>query len=77
MVFYQICLNLKLEKTHKMKDELEKHGIDLFPYQLADIAPVPDSRERRGGRMPEDTPVTQEIQFPETYDEWLDRKGLY
>jgi len=24
MVFYQICLNLKLEKTHKMKDELDK-----------------------------------------------------
>jgi len=44
---------------------------------MADIAPVPDSRERRGGRM---TPViakTQEIKFPETYKEWLDRKGLY
>jgi hypothetical protein len=60
-----------------MKKELEKHGIDLFPYTLADNAPVPDSRERRGGRVPEDPTVTKELKFPETYEEWLDRKGLY
>jgi hypothetical protein len=25
----------------------------------------------------EDPTVTKEIKFPETYEDWLDRKGLY
>ena len=60
-----------------MKEELYKHNIEIFPYVLADVPPVPDSRERRGGRMTPDVSKTQEIQFPETYEDWLDRKGLY
>jgi hypothetical protein len=75
--YYSKSYSLHIINSDKMKDELSKHGIDLFPYELADIAPVPDSRERRGGRMTPEVSKTQEIKFPETYDEWLDRKGLY
>ena len=58
-------------------EELNKHNIEIFPYTLADVPPVPDSRERRGGRTREVPPVTKELKFKETYEDWLDRKGLY
>lgn len=75
--YYSKNYSLHIINSDKMKEELGKHGIDLFPYQLADTTPVPGSRERRGGRVPEDIPVTKELKFPETYEDWLDRKGLY
>jgi hypothetical protein len=59
--YYSKAYSLHIINSDKMKDELSKHGIDLFPYTLADVPPVPDSRERRGGRMTPEVSKTQEI----------------
>lgn len=75
--YYGKNYSLHIINSDKMKEELDKHNIEIFPFTLADTQPVPEPLQRRGGRVREDVPVTKEIKFPETYDEWLDRKGLY
>jgi len=75
--YYSKSYSLHIINSDKLMKELNKHNIELFPYVLADIQPVPEPLQRRDGRIAEDIPETKKLAMPETYDEWLNRKGLY
>ncbi len=69
--------SLKVTNSDKLVEELSKHNIKLFPYELLDVAPVPPL-QRRAGRIeaPEVISVTKKLKIT-SYTDLLREKSLY
>jgi hypothetical protein len=81
--YYNKSYHLHVVNSDKMNGVLKKHNINIFPYGLTGIQPVPPPPvDGRGGWWSEiadkkDVPKTEKMEWEETYDEWLNRMGLY